>query len=64
MSSQCVERKVTSIGPSVGKLRVDMSYPLELGKGKPLWEGGLSPRAECPPGHSALGHNVPPDILH
>ena len=20
------------------------------------------PRAECPPGHLALGHNVPPDI--
>ena len=30
----------------------------------PVWEGRLSPGAECPPGHSALGHNVPPDILH
>ena len=25
-------------------------------------EGRMSPRAECPPGHLALGHNVPPDI--
>ena len=25
----------------------------------PVWEGGLSPRAECPPGHSALGQTVP-----
>jgi len=26
-------------------------------------EGRMSPRAECPPGHSALGHTVPPDIV-
>ena len=25
----------------------------------PVSEGRMSPRAECPPGHRALGHNVP-----
>ena len=29
---------------------------------EPLSEGRMSPRAECPPGRLALGHNVPPDI--
>ena len=29
----------------------------------PLSEGRMSPCAECPPGHLALGHNVPPYIL-
>ena len=45
-----------------GYLEDDAISPLSQGVRIPVSEGRMSPRAECPPGHLALGHNVPPDI--
>ena len=36
-----------NIGPAAAGPAVPVPPPL-------VWEGGLSPRAECPPGHYAL----------